>query len=110
MVSVAGGQIIRSTLGHRSAAPCMILASSGTEDFSPFIFQLPATSGRRSVAAIFYPSNQRLAERQKPRQWRLARVAVLCTGLYIPPNRPGIAAAHPDNTKRFHASRYSQSL
>src|SRR5688500_9880322 len=51
---VAGGQIVRSTLADRSAAPCKILPSSAVESASPFIFQLPATSGRRVDAVIRY--------------------------------------------------------
>src|SRR5947209_8927300 len=48
MTKVAGGQTSRSTCG-KSVAPCTILPSSAAAGFSPFIFQLPATSGRRAA-------------------------------------------------------------
>src|SRR5258705_12570137 len=54
--SVAGGQPIRSALPVTAPAPAMIFSSSPAERESPFIFQLPATSGRRCDAAIFNPS------------------------------------------------------
>src|SRR5207253_4942022 len=43
-----GGQTIRSAFGS-ARAPCIIFASSAPAALSPFIFQLPATSGRRPV-------------------------------------------------------------
>src|SRR4051794_29022204 len=48
MTKVAGGQTSRSTWG-KSVAPCTILPSSAAAGFNPFIFQLPATSGRRAA-------------------------------------------------------------
>src|SRR5246127_5408586 len=47
--SVAGGQTRRSHLAARLAAPAIIAPSSDVEAFSPFIFQLPAMSGRIAV-------------------------------------------------------------
>jgi hypothetical protein len=47
-MSVAGGHTITSTLDSLPA-PAMILSSSPAEARSPFIFQLPATSGRRAI-------------------------------------------------------------
>src|SRR3954469_15130821 len=48
---VAGGQTIRSALSASLSAPALMPLNSAIEDDSPFIFQLPATSGR-TVAAI----------------------------------------------------------
>ena len=104
MTRVAGGQIIRSTLVQRSPAPCMILPSSAAEALSPFIFQLPATSGRRVGSAIVHPSNQRLAERSGPRQRPFAAIHASC-GAVGPPLYSGAfgrkSAAHPDKTNGF---------
>src|SRR5262245_241140 len=65
--SVAGGHTRMSTAASSRAA-WAIRASSATEARRPFIFQLPATSGRRGARAISgYPpfpySTKRLAER-----------------------------------------------
>src|SRR5262245_8764569 len=55
---VAGGHIRISTAAS-SRAPWAIRASSATEARRPFIFQLPATSGRRGARAISgYPPFQ----------------------------------------------------
>src|SRR5947209_3872521 len=43
---VAGGHTRTSTLPARSEAPASIASNSAEEDFRPFIFQLPAISGR----------------------------------------------------------------
>src|SRR5438876_11401495 len=51
-MGVAGGQTIRSTVEARLRAPSMMSASSTAEARSPFIFQLPATSGRRNRKAM----------------------------------------------------------
>src|SRR5512136_934829 len=51
-INVAGGQIIRLALPATAPAPAMILVSSPREAASPFIFQLPATSGIILAAAI----------------------------------------------------------
>jgi hypothetical protein len=51
-IKVAGGQTISSALPASAFAPAMILVSSPPEAASPFIFQLPATSGVTSAAAI----------------------------------------------------------
>src|SRR3954453_16704751 len=48
--SVAGGHTIRSVRVTRSGEPSMILVSSAAEPFRPFIFQLPAMSGRGALA------------------------------------------------------------
>ena len=48
---VAGGHSIRST-APSSFAPWMIRLSSAAEERRPFIFQLPATSGRRARTII----------------------------------------------------------
>ncbi len=53
--SVAGGQTITSALAASAAAPATILPNSAADAASPFIFQLPATSGRRAVPAIAKP-------------------------------------------------------
>jgi hypothetical protein len=46
MTSVAGGQIATSAAGVRALRPAIIAFSSAAPDLNPFIFQLPATSGR----------------------------------------------------------------
>src|SRR5690242_376651 len=51
-MSVAGGQIIKSTARASGAARVTIASISPAELDSPFIFQLPATSGRRAEEAI----------------------------------------------------------
>jgi hypothetical protein len=53
---VAGGQTMSSVLPAKSLEPEMILASSASDAASPFIFQLPATSGIILAAAIELPS------------------------------------------------------
>src|SRR5215472_15873861 len=73
--SVAGGHIMRST-AVSFCAPSTIRVNSAAEDRRPFIFQLPATSGRRGARAIVVPRvfpspTKRLAERSRARQ-RLA--------------------------------------
>src|SRR5664279_4751642 len=52
-IRVAGGHTIKSAVPASAAAPLMILDSSAVEAASPFIFQLPATSGR-GVAAMLW--------------------------------------------------------
>jgi len=52
-IRVTGGQTSRSALAATSAAPLSMASNSATEAFSPFIFQLPAISGRMaSVMSI----------------------------------------------------------
>src|SRR5215469_270329 len=73
---VAGGHIISSTAASLRA-PSTIWPNSAAEDRRPFIFQLPATSGRRGartivVSRVFPNPAKRLAERSRTRQ-RLAR-------------------------------------
>jgi hypothetical protein len=48
--SVAGGHTAMSIRAASSRAPAMILARSAAERCQPFIFQLPATRGRRALA------------------------------------------------------------
>ena len=71
--NVAGGHIIRSTAASLRA-PSTIRLNSAVEDRRPFIFQLPATSGRRGSRTIFvsrvFPNPaRRLAECPRARQW-----------------------------------------
>ena len=58
-IRVAGGQTRRSVPGI-AAAPAIMRSSSATAAKSPFIFQFPATSGRRPppmrISRIFVPS------------------------------------------------------
>src|SRR5260370_1341562 len=70
--NVAGGHIIRSTAASLRA-PSTIRLNSAVEDRRPFIFQLPATSGRRGTRTIFvsrgFPNPaRRLAECPRARQ------------------------------------------
>src|SRR5215467_5772008 len=69
---VAGGHIISSTAASLRA-PSTIRPNSAAEDRRPFIFQLPATSGRRGartivVSRVFPNPAKRLAERARTRQ------------------------------------------
>src|SRR5438105_3850320 len=84
VIKVAGGQIMRSALPVSRAAPAMILASSASEEASPFIFQFPATSGiilpaiEKSLSACGYQTgwgNAR-APRGKPILVRLQGVGL----------------------------------
>src|SRR5262245_24102121 len=89
--SVAGGHTRISTAASSRAA-WTIRASSDTEARRPFIFQLPATSGRRGARAISgYPPfpylTKRLAERRGRRQ------GALVTG--CPPRRQVAAGGTP---------------
>src|SRR5262249_11968884 len=54
-IKVAGGQTMSSALPPKSPEPEMILASSASDAASPFIFQLPVTSGIILAAAIQSP-------------------------------------------------------
>jgi hypothetical protein len=74
-IRVAGGHTIRSALLANAGAAAMILESSAAEAASPFIFQLPATSGRSLAAAILMslsacgyqtPTKGARAARRKP--------------------------------------------
>src|SRR3954453_12273773 len=49
-ISVAGGQTRRSAFPSSAPAPASMASNSAREAFRPFIFQLPAISGR--VAAV----------------------------------------------------------
>src|SRR5262245_55884497 len=89
--SVAGGHT-RTSTAESSRAAWAIRASSATEARRPFIFQLPATSGRRGARAILgYPpfpySAKRLAERLGRRQGAL--------GTGSPPRRQVAARGTP---------------
>jgi hypothetical protein len=55
--SVAGGQINRSALPASGSDTAMIACSSAADADSPFIFQLPAISGRPLRAAMVSPVN-----------------------------------------------------
>src|SRR6185295_10460719 len=102
--SVAGGQTIRSVLPLNPAEPVMIEPSSATDALSPFIFQLPATSGRRPDVAIRIPSNERLAERRRARQSPFGAVHASCGAGDRPLYSGSIGlelAAHPDKTNGF---------
>src|SRR6185436_9256146 len=111
--SVAGGQIMRSTLRGRSPAPRMIVPSTSAEALSPFIFQLPATSGRRPCDMVT-PIAKSAQAVSKPAG--------------MPPERPIVAAqgalpydARPCGTRPLggrlnpsfeerHATRYAQGF
>src|SRR3990170_6955068 len=66
-ISVAGGQTRRSALAATPAAPASMASNSAVEALRPFIFQLPAISGRMaSVMSGFpgrIPSSKALADR-----------------------------------------------
>src|ERR671939_222454 len=74
---VAGGHTMRSTSVSWRASS-MIANNSDTEACSPFIFQLPAISGRRGMRAMFLGlSGDQLRDlgywRHFPRVWSLDR-------------------------------------
>src|SRR5258708_14586521 len=54
-ISVAGGQTRRSALAATADAPASMASNSPSEDFRPFIFQLPAMSGRTVSAILGFP-------------------------------------------------------
>src|SRR5213075_2676901 len=54
-IRVAGGQTRRSALAARSEAPANMASNSTNEDFRPFIFQLPAISGRIASLISQFP-------------------------------------------------------
>ena len=53
--SVAGGQTRRSALAATEAAPASIASNSPREALRPFIFQLPAISGRMASVMTKFP-------------------------------------------------------
>src|ERR1700682_3911408 len=55
-ISVAGGQTRRSALTATSGAPASIASNSAAEALRPFIFQLPAISGRMASVMAGFPS------------------------------------------------------
>ena len=55
-ISVAGGQTSRSALAATAAAPASIASNSAMEAFRPFIFQLPAISGRMASVISGFPT------------------------------------------------------
>src|SRR5258708_1278425 len=55
-ISVAGGQTRRSALAATAGAPASMASNSPSEDFRPFIFQLPAISGRIVSVILGFPS------------------------------------------------------
>src|SRR5215813_6861056 len=86
-IKVAGGQTTRSALPANDLAPAMILLNSAAEAASPFIFQLPATSGMILSAAIkktllHAVISSALAMPQRRPQAKPCSVARSCFGLY----------------------------
>src|ERR1700722_554026 len=54
-IRVAGGQTRRSVLAATSEAPTTMASNSVAEDLRPFIFQLPAISGRMASVMSGFP-------------------------------------------------------
>src|SRR3979490_3146107 len=54
-ISVAGGQTSRSALAATPGAPASMASNSAMEGFRPFIFQLPAISGRMASVMVGFP-------------------------------------------------------
>src|SRR5216683_4900002 len=54
-ISVAGGQTSRSALAATPGAPASMASNSTVEAFRPFIFQLPAISGRIASVMVGFP-------------------------------------------------------
>src|ERR1700692_2500170 len=65
-ISVAGGQTSRSAAAATPGAPASMASNSAMEAFRPFIFQLPAISGRMASVMVGFPQkcsvNMRQAE------------------------------------------------
>src|ERR1700676_2987470 len=57
-IRVAGGQTKRSALAATSGAPASMASNSPNEAFRPFIFQLPAISGRMASVISGFPANR----------------------------------------------------
>src|SRR6266446_4551422 len=116
--NVAGGHIIRSTAASLRA-PSTIRPNSATEDCRPFIFQLPATSGRRGartivVSRVFPNPTKRLAERSRTRQ-RSAGGGLLGPPYVAMQSPPPYDAITPvrrgfSQSRMTHASRSTKSL
>src|SRR3981189_3071678 len=78
VIRVAGGQTSRSALAATSGAPASMASNSPCEAFRPFIFQLPAISGRMASVISGFPAyevNHALAECRG--QFQLAHVQSL---------------------------------
>src|ERR1700722_12964540 len=75
-ISVAGGQTSRSALAATCDAPASMASNSAREALRPFIFQLPATSGRIASVMCKFLQYRRyaLAERGTPFQIAALRV------------------------------------
>ena len=56
-ISVAGGHTSRSALAATPAAPASMASNSAMAALRPFIFQLPAISGRMASVMSGFPSN-----------------------------------------------------
>src|ERR1700689_3800880 len=54
-IRVAGGQTRRSALTATSGAPASMASNSTEDDLRPFIFQLPAISGRMASGIWVFP-------------------------------------------------------
>jgi hypothetical protein len=54
-IRVAGGQTSRSALPANAPAPAIMASNSPSADFRPFIFQLPAISGRMASVMSIIP-------------------------------------------------------
>ena len=54
-IRVAGGQTSRSALPANAPAPAIMASNSARADFRPFIFQLPAISGRMASVMSIIP-------------------------------------------------------
>src|SRR6516164_279410 len=116
--SVAGGHIIRST-AVSFCAPSTIRVNSAAEDRRPFIFQLPATSGRRGartivVSRVFPNPAKRLAERSRARQ-RSVGGSLLSPPYVAMLSPPPYDATTPvrrgfSQSRMTHASRSTKSL
>src|ERR1700738_4199913 len=52
---VAGGQTSKSALAATPGAPASMASNSAVEAFRPFIFQLPAISGRMASVMVGFP-------------------------------------------------------
>src|SRR5262249_40778284 len=132
---VAGGHTRISTAAS-SRAPAAILANSAAEAELPFIFQLPATSGRRGVAGISrsafsrstvvfdsghapyertyardtQPVSRRAAGNPGPGCDGLSPLTCVAMGVTPPYDAPSRACPGFSRSRITHAARSSESL
>src|SRR3981189_2558647 len=74
-ISVAGGQTSRSALAATPGAPASMASNSAEEALRPFIFQLPAISGRMASVMAGFPKEVSRKFRESFGRYALAKLA-----------------------------------